>query len=73
MSAVLCARFGAGHTTYFRKYRVAWSLDGILTYRLMLKVKVAEMVAEGQLERLVSVIEASHTVHIYHEVDVRER
>ncbi|KAI0727121.1 hypothetical protein C8Q72DRAFT_841891 [Fomitopsis betulina] len=52
---------------------VAWSLDGILTYRLMLKVKVAEMVAEGQLERLVSVIEASHTVHIYHEVDVRER
>ncbi|EPS94642.1 hypothetical protein FOMPIDRAFT_1054928 [Fomitopsis schrenkii] len=52
---------------------VAWSLDGVLTYRLMLKVKVAEMVAEGQLQRLVSVVEAPRAVHIYHEVDVQER
>lgn len=52
---------------------MAWSLDGVLTYRLMLKVKVAEMVAEGQLQRLVSVVEAPRAVHIYHEVDVQER
>ena len=39
----------------------------------MLKVKVAEMVAEGQLGRLVSVIEAPQTVHIYNEVEVQER
>lgn len=65
--------FDSGSTTHLQNYRLAWSLDGILTYRLMLKVKVAEMVAEGQLERLVSVLEAPNTVHIYHEVDVRER
>ena len=53
--------------------RLAWSLDGILSYRLMLKAKVAELVAEGQLQRLVSVIEAPSAVLIYHEVDVRER
>ena len=53
--------------------RLAWSLDGILSYRLMLKAKVAELVAEGQLQRLVSVIESPSAVLIYHEVDVLER
>ena len=60
-------------TTHMLNDRLAWSLDGIMSYRLMLKAKVAELVAEGQLQRLVSVIEAPSAVLIYHEVDVRER
>ncbi|KAH9913013.1 uncharacterized protein B0H18DRAFT_1050972 [Fomitopsis serialis] len=51
---------------------LAWSLDGILTYRLLLKVKAVELVAEGQLSRLLNVGDGP-SIQLYHEVHVQDR
>ncbi|KZT69522.1 hypothetical protein DAEQUDRAFT_726489 [Daedalea quercina L-15889] len=51
---------------------VAWSIDGILTYRLLLKVKAVEMVTEGRIAQLVNLAEAP-SIQVYHEVYMQER
>ncbi|KAH9831446.1 uncharacterized protein C8Q71DRAFT_303918 [Rhodofomes roseus] len=51
---------------------VAWSIDGILTYRLLLKVKAVELVADGHLSRLWDPNDGC-VVRLYHEVHVQER